>query len=140
MLHAGDAADLEFHVATVLEGQEEHLSVEECAFGHIGHVVQAAFVEPVLAVDQRTVGLPDVIDGQFGTVALAYHPDELAPAGGVEHRAVVPASLRGRDGQGVLGIALFTQHGVGGKLHFLLGGIGEVDVVGHVVEVADVVH
>ena len=93
MLHAGDAADLEFHVATVFECQEEHLSVEECALGHIGHIVQAALVEPVLAVDQRTVGLPDVIDGQFGTVALAHHLDELAPAGGVEHRAVVPSGL-----------------------------------------------
>ena len=95
---------------------------------------------PLLAVEQGAVGLPNVVNRNLGIVTGANHADELLTAhGGVEQIAVVPTAIVRTDGEQILCLALLRGNGIGGHMHIVLSGIGEVDLVGQVVGILNVV-
>ena len=83
--------DSQFDIGLGCEGEDEGLACKR----HVSHEVQTVLLDRITSVAQRAVGLPQVVEIQFLTIALAYHLHQLlASHRRVEQIAVSPTSLR----------------------------------------------
>ena len=128
--------DSQLNIGLGCEGEDERLASGR----HVSHEVQAVLAYRVAAVAQGAVGLPDIIDFKFLTIALTDDTSQrLTANGGIQQIAVSPSCLRRQHGEVVLGIALLVDGGTGQLVDDILRGIREVDGIRHVLSIEHVV-